>query len=589
MDSENQSFRLKYLSILKTVIVVSAVIGLLSILLEYGLNLGEEYDIIWHMIAPIVVLIYILYFLSRFYFEKNKIYFLRSHAIESVITLFIFIEFILILIGGSIIQRISSEFKLNDITYIYIVLAQIYIVLGIGLSALRLNKNILESKIHPARLLLLSFLITILIGTGLLMLPAATVDSNITFIDALFTATSAVCVTGLIVQDTATYFTQFGHTIIMLLFQVGGLGLMTFTTFIAIFLSGGLGIKEKVILKEMIHEDNINAIQKVLSLLILVTFIIEGTGATIMYFSIREQFAEPMQAVYFSMFHAVSAFCNAGFSLNSAGLMEPVTHANHIFVFVISVLIILGGIGFPTIIGIKHYFSRKKGEMRIKIKLPLQIKIIFVTTVFLILFGTVGFYILEVDASLKGMAWYDKIFHSYFQSVTSRTAGFNTIDTALLRDPSALLVIFLMFIGGSPGGTGGGIRTTTFAIIVLSIVAALKNSDVVKTKNRSISDEIVKGAFLIFFVFVFFVVLGIFALSITEHHDLVDIAFEAFSASATVGLSKGITSDLSDPGKIIVTILMFIGRIGPVTLLFALSKQPEKVNSQYPNENISTL
>lgn len=592
MDFNSRSSRNRILNYLRIILIFSATIGFVTIILEHGFRINFVEEQVINILSVAVVGIFVFYQVANILFANDKISFLRTHFFEFVVILFILVEFVLTLLGVSIIQNIGSTFDIQNITFLYVVLAQIYIVLGIILGAIRYNKKILESKIHPARLFMLSFAVTILGGALLLMLPAASnIQGGLRFIDAVFTSTSAVCVTGLTAVDTAADFTRFGQTVVMLLFQIGGLGLMTFTTFFAIFLSGGLGIKEKFILREMMHEDNIGAIGKVLSSLIILTFVLEGVGATVIFLSIKDFYTGNIgEAVFSSIFHAISAFCNAGFSIYPNNLMNPLVQDNYVFITTVSLLIIFGGLGFTAILGIPKYVKINRQPLFARLNMSLQVKIVFIATLILVVVGTGGTYLLELNSSLKGMDTGDALFHAYFQAVSARTAGFNSVDISLFTDPTTFFYCFLMFIGASPGGTGGGIKTTTFTLVFLSILMYRNSTRDLRINKRKIPQEVVNLAFMIFWLSVLYILSGVFILSISDPVvKFIDLMFEAFSAAGTVGLSKGVSSNLSDVGKIVDILLMYIGRIGPLTIIFSFIGERDSSRFSYPNENITML
>ncbi|MBZ0198465.1 MAG: hypothetical protein K8H86_01260 [Ignavibacteriaceae bacterium] len=573
----------------RIILIISGIIGIGSIVIEYGFRVSHAEIRLLHYISMAVVFIFVLYQFIQLYIIKEKLAHIKQHKFEYFIISFILVEFFLSLIDLSLIKQIGSALDLKDITFLYIVFAHVYIILGIVIRGLRYNMKILQSRLHPTRIFILSFLVTILTGALLLMLPASTVSGKINFIDALFTSTSAVCVTGLITVDTATYFTTFGQIIIMLLFQTGGLGLMTFTTFFAIFLSGGLGIRERILLHDLLNEENIGAITRVLVYLLVTTFVIEIVGAMLLFQSIHTKFDSIYAAAFNSLFHSVSAFCNAGFSLFTLNLMDPSVQHNYLFLSVISFLIILGGLGFPTIFG---FFTKKTTRTsfgKIKITLNLQNSIVIFMTLFLIVGGTILFYLLENSNTLTGLNELDKWFQSYFQSVTTRTAGFNSLNISQLTVPTSIMFLFLMFVGAGPGGTAGGIRVTTFAIIVASVWSIIREQRQVKIGNRSIPNEIVVRSLLKMFMTILFITLVLFGLTFFEDKSLLDLAFECFSAFGTVGLSRGITPMLTVPGKLGIIILMFIGRIGPLAFIYGIIKAKEKLRYDLPSENISIL
>ncbi len=581
--------KLKINSYAKIIIVITSIIGFAAIVFEYGFQISKDDAVILHYISIGVVGIFILYQFIQLYFSNRKIEHIKSHKIEFLILVFIIVEGILILLGYSLIRRLGTFLHFKDIAFLYIVFAQIYIIVGLIAGGIRYNKKILQLKIHPSRLFVLSFVFLITIGTLLLLLPASTAGGKISFIDALFTSTSAVCVTGLITVDTAVYFTKFGQLVIMLLFQIGGLGLMTFTTFFTLFLAGGIGIKERILLHDLLAEDNVGTITKVLAYLTIITITIEAIGAVILFQSVAAKYPNVGSAIFISVFHSISAFCNAGFSLFTLNLYEPLVRGNVLFTTTISILIILGGIGFPTIMGLLRIKSFRTSFGKFRFKLSLQIRMILYTTLILLIVGTVLTFILEYNNSLAQFSFWQKLDAAYFQSVTSRTAGFNTIDITKFAMPTTILFLFLMFVGASPGGTGGGIKTTTFAIIIASTFSFLRNEKSVTIRNRTIPNEIVLRAVLKTLASIAFITLGIFLLTITENKSLIDIAFETFSAFGTVGLSRGITSSLSDGGKLIITLLMLIGRVGPFAFLYSILKNKATRAYDLPTENISTL
>lgn len=573
----------------KLIIFISSLIGLSAIILEYGFNVKQAVAEVLHTVSMGVIVIFILYQFFQIIIAERKSVYIKNHVIEFSIIFLIFVEIISILLGSSIVEKIGVALNFKNAAFLYIIFVQLFIVIGLFAGGLRYNKFILGSRIHPARLFVLSFVFTILIGALFLSLPRSTVGGHIAFIDALFTSTSAVCVTGLTVVDTATYFTQFGQIVILILIQIGGLGLMTFTTFFTLFLSGGLGIKESFVLGDMMEEDNIGEISRILSLLIIITFGIELFGAAILFFSISGTMPFE-EALFSSIFHSISAFCNAGFSLFSLNLFEPAIKTNYLFTTVISFLIIIGGIGFPTIINLSQRSRAKDISKKLSNRITLQTKIVILVTAILIIGGAIGTYYLESNGSLNGLDPFAKIHGAYFQSVVSRTAGFNTIDTTNFLPATSMFYCFLMLIGASPGGTGGGIKTTTFAVLVLSFWAYIRNMRNVSFGKRTIPKEVIlrslfKALFTLLLIFT-----AVFILTLTEKtKTVIDLTFESFSAFATVGLSKGITGALTVTGKTVIILLMLIGRVGPLTFVYNFVKVKEDIDYDYPSENISTL
>ena len=434
---------------------------------------------------------------------------------------------------------------------------------------------------NPPVSLMLSFAAVILVGTILLMLPASSTEGYITnFIDALFTATSATCVTGLIVVDTGTYFSLFGQIVILLLIQIGGLGIMTISTAFAIMLGQRISLNVQNVMHQVVGETPVIDVFKLLRGTVLVTLLIELIGAMFLFFS----FANMMpvaKAIYYSIFHSVSAFCNAGFSLWSGNLVSFVE--SPLVNFSITFLIILGGLGFAVLIDIYHFFFHHQ-QVR---KLALHSKIVLTATALLIVSGFIGLYIGEYYSSMKGFTVSKRVFSSWFQSVTARTAGFNTIDISLYSSASVLLTVILMFIGASPGSTGGGIKTTTFSVLVLSVLSMLSGKNDLLIFKRKIPQSNAREATTLVTLALAIILTIIFILLLIEPFPFEKILFEAFSAFGTVGLSMGITSQLSYAGKLLITILMYIGRIGPLTLVYAISIRKRQPNFSYAEEKIS--
>ena len=434
----------------------------------------------------------------------------------------------------------------------------------------------------PARILVLGFLAVILLGAFLLTLPIATVDGQgIRFLNALFTATSAVCVTGLVVVDTGTTFTFFGQIVILSLIQIGGLGFMTFATLFAILLGRKVTLKERLLLQEALNQVSIEGVVRLAKYVIMVTFAIEATGAVIL--AIRWSLDMSWQkALYYGIFHSISAFNNAGFDL--FGNFSSITRyvSDPVVNLTVMLLIILGGLGFTVLSDL--YSHRGK-------KLMLHSKIVISVTLSLILFGAAAIFAIEFT-NPKTLAPLDpmgKVLGALFQSVSPRTAGYNTLNIGDLRSTTLLLMIILMFIGASPGSTGGGIKTTSFASVCLYALSLFRGEDHVRYRERTIPNDTIQKAVAVIFSATLLVLTVTALLTLTENADFLALLFEATSAFATVGLTMGITPGLTDIGKLAITFTMFTGRVGPLTLIFALSQKRNATQHEhikYPEEKI---
>ena len=453
--------------------------------------------------------------------------------------------------------------------------------------------------LNPAQLFMASFGFLILAGTALLKLPNAT-TTPITLVDALFTATSAICVTGLIVVDTATQFTALGKSIILLLIQIGGIGIMTITSFFGFFFKGGSSsFSERFVLSDFFSEDNVSEIRKTLAKVIFITLMFEAVGAAFLYFNLdTAYFTSIGERIKFSVFHAISAFCNAGFSTLTDNMNDYRLRGTYSILYVISFLIILGGIGFPILLNLYTFIKYKLLNIlstlrfgRRKDYIPMMINInsrlVIYTTCFLLIVGTVFFFLFEKDNTLKGLDLSGKIAHAFFGSVTPRTAGFNSVVMEHLSVAAATLTIFLMWVGASPISTGGGIKTSTFAIAILNALRIARMKSHIEFHKREFHERSVDRAFAIIILSI--VILGCSSLImylIEPDKGALKILFECVSAFGTVGLSMGITPLLTDLSKLLLVLLMYMGRMGILTLLFALFSSSKTSVYRYPKENI---
>lgn len=480
------------------------------------------------------------------------------------------------LILGTILLFYQAKFVI-----FFLLIRQTYFILQFMLFRAFEGKLYKVLTDNPPVSLMVSFAFVILIGTVLLMLPAASVVNRVTPpVDALFTATSATCVTGLIVYDTGTYFSLFGQLVILILIQIGGLGIMTISTAFALIMGQRLTLKlENVMYSVMGDNRQLNVFQ-LLKNVVLVTVIIEIIGAILLFFVFSRQMS-PAMAMYSSIFHSVSAFCNAGFSLFTDSFMGYAE--NPLLNFTITLLILLGGIGFAVLIDLYRYVS---GADKVR-KLNLHSKIVLSTSGILLLIGFVAFYWAEYHGTMAGFTISKRLLTSWFGTVTSRTAGFNTIDMSLINPATVLVCLALMFVGASPGSTGGGIKTTTFAVLFLSVSSMLRRRRDLSLFQRRISLSNHREATSLITLAASIIFVVIFLLLLVEGKAFDKIVFEAVSAFGTVGLSMGITANLTAPGKLLITLLMYIGRIGPLTMIYALSMRKIQPKLSFAEEKIA--
>ena len=526
-------------------------------------------------------------------FSKSEKYKRPRFIIEIFIILFLLATAVFNLIDF----QIGKDIRIANLQIkSFLVNLIIFVLFLIELSRLSLAIN--KLKVHPAVVFILSFIFVILIGTGMLMLPNAT-TGGITLVDAFFTSTSAVCVTGLIVLDTSKDFTFMGQFIIMILFQVGGLGIMTFTSFFGFFFKGSYSLQNQLFLKDYINEDNIGRINSTLVKIIVFTLVIEGLAAFLIYSLIDKGLFEGVgDRLFFSIFHSISGFCNAGFSTLQNGLYESGFRLEYNVHLVIALSIIIGGIGFPVVVGyfnyLRHVFIgtwkmifKRTEYIHVPRVVNINIRLIVLTTFILLVIGFISFYYFESENTLKGLTGYGKIVTAFFGSVTPRTAGFNTVDMTAMAVPTVLIYLILMWIGASPGSTGGGLKTSTFAVAVLNTLSVAKGKERVEVFSREIVQETIKKAFAVIQLSFLVIGLGIFMVMIfNPEMAILDVAFEIFSAFSTVGLSLGITASLSTGSKIVVALIMFLGRVGTLTLLVAIVKKARSQNYKYPEESV---
>lgn len=437
------------------------------------------------------------------------------------------------------------------------------------------------NRIQPVQIIIIGFASLILIGTFLLMLPISTKNGQgASFIDALFTATSASCVTGLIVHDTYQYWSIFGQAVLIGLIQIGGMGVVTMAILISIFGGKKIGLKQRWTMQQSISAPQVGGIIRNTKWIFRAALCIEFIGMILLAIRFLPQFGI-LKGLWYSFFHSISSFCNAGFDLMGydQAYSSLTNYTNDWLVpSVVGLLIVIGGLGFFVWEDIVKYKFKLK-------KYSLQSKVVLTTTISLILVGAFYFYFFELRT--WDLSFSEKINAAFFQSISPRTAGYNTVDLAQFSSASQFFMILLMLIGGSPGSTAGGFKTTTFVVLLLSIRAIFKNKQNPQCFNRRIPDEALHSAAALFTLFIFLFLFGGFFISIHDHIDIVTALFESASAIGTVGLTLGITPTLSTASHLVLICLMFFGRVGGLTLLLAIRKNQIPTNANLPQENIS--
>lgn len=578
--------RSRLVLIAKTLHLLLALLAFASLVAEYGFYLPPKWNWYTQQATFLVLYGFVLIGLLRWFLAEYPFQYIRTRWLDSLLTVVILLYLFLPSAVESILLSINPLLKPSDLARLYLAITQALVVLAFVPSALRYSKRLMTMSIQPAVLILLSFLLLVVMGTLLLLLPRATASHTMPFIDALFTATSAVCVTGLIVVDTATYFTSFGHTILMILMQVGGLGIMTLTTFFAFILGGGTRLKEYSTLQSLLGEESLGQIKRTIIGIAIVTFVFEAVGAIALYhFMDTMSFSNDAERVFFSIFHSISGFCNAGFTLTTENLAHTGLRNNAGVLITIILLIILGGLGFPVLVNLGSVLvSWRKGGVRAR--LTVHTKLVLIMSLILILLGTAALVLLEQGKTLSPLSTGEQLLASVFHSVSARTAGFNTLDIGALGVPTLFVMILLMWIGASPGSTGGGVKTSTVALALLNIYAVASGRNALEVFRKRISTIAITKAFSTVLLSFFFINAALFCLLLTEQAPVEQLLFEVVSATSTVGLSTGITSHLTTGGKSIIIACMLIGRVGFFAFIVALTKHREEGYYEYTEENV---
>ncbi|RRD94963.1 Trk family potassium uptake protein [Clostridiales bacterium COT073_COT-073] len=437
-------------------------------------------------------------------------------------------------------------------------------------------------KLKPTQVLILGFAFLVFLGAVLLDLPMASQNGkSVGFINALFTSTSAVCVTGLVVVNTLNQWTMFGKIIIIILIQIGGLGFMTLTAILFILMGKKIGLRERLIIQESLNQSGIAGLVRLTKKICVGTLIVEGLGALLLTIFFIPIYGWGKGAAY-GVFHAISAFCNAGFDIIGENSLAP--FVKHWPINLVLILLIVGGglgfgVWFDMIQTTKEWFQRKQSNRSWFRRLELHSKLVLTITAILLAIGFVFFYLLERKnpATMMYMTTFQRFWAALFQSVTLRTAGFFTVDFSDMTQGSQFVSILLMFIGGSPAGTAGGIKTVTVGVLILQVLTTIRGKQEVEIFERHIPERVIKRALSVIMIGLAVVMAVSLVLTVTEDADFMKIAFETVSAFGTAGVSLGFTSSLSVWGKLIISVTMFIGRLGPVTIAFAMAMRGDKV------------
>ena len=576
--------------LLNNVTIVISIIGVAIALLDSGFTLPMWLQQVFHIFYLAIIFLGFVVTAGRYLYSKKPLT-LNKVAVFDLLTSIA----IVILLVAHFTDLVRSGMSVAVDGFVAIKIA-VFVTFIREISDHDFNLN--RTFLNPAQFFILSFLSLVLVGALLLMMPNATTQP-LSFIDALFTATSAVCVTGLIVVDTATYFTTFGQVIIMGLIQIGGLGILTFVTYFSYFFKGGVSYETQASISEMSYMRGMGDVVSTLKSILYVTFAVEAVAAALIYISIYDlPDMDWSEQLFFSVFHAISAFCNAGFSTFSAGMYDDSLRFNYPLQLIVATTFIFGGMGFVIVVNVLRYLRDRaerliyRHDQRYIYRpwlLNINSRITLITTGALLLVGLIGVMIFEYNNVLADhRSFFGKLVTGLFTAATPRTAGFNTIDMGELAFPTIMLTIFLMWIGASPNSTGGGIKTSTFAIALLNTLSLARGQTNVEVFKRQIADISIRRAFSIMWLSLLVIGMGVTLISYDQPElDLIKVVFECFSAYSTVGLSLNLTTELSDFSKMVVSVIMFVGRVSMLTIFIALLKNRRQRNYRYPTEEIT--
>ena len=563
---------------------IAALCVIVGAILEFGFELSDrlkdEFDLVYFWAWNMFLLERVCHLVLTRRGKRRAAYNFIGWTVNGLLTL-------------TLIPIILNILGIDDSTGVIRVLENraIYLLVLFLISSIELSSTVISSlgrKSNPSLMMAVSFLFIIMAGSGMLLMPRCIQHGvHLSWIDSLFTATSAVCVTGLTTIDVPSTFTSFGQLVIMMLIQVGGLGVMTITSFFALFFMGNTSIYNQMQVQDMVSSKSLASLWSTLLNIFGFTAVLELAGAVLIFLNIHGTIGLDIRhELFFSMFHAVSAFCNGGFSNYQDGVGASVLMEGHCWLYIIlALLIILGGIGYPVLVNLKMAVTKyKKGRHLF----DLNTKIVLRTTMMLIVSGTVLLAFFEWNNTFAGMPIREKLTQAFFNAVSPRTAGFISVDLNSMCIQSIFIYTLLMWIGGASQSTAGGVKVNAFAVAFLNIRAIIHGTTRVEFAGRELSTDSIRRANAAVFVSIILLSVFVFLVTLTEPDlPLKAIVFECVSAFATVGSSLGITSSLQDTSKVLLVVLMFIGRVGLVTMAQGLLKQYKNQNYKLPQDNIT--
>ena len=581
-------------AVVKTLRYISVPLSLLSVaalIVSHGYALEPSETALVDILLKTTIGFYIFKYFAELFYDFSPAEYVRKSRFEFSLMLYMLVNIAAInIFNFELTAAIGNLLGVKRFDELFMLLVQGYFLVFVALELGKASRLLPQMKLSPPALLAISFSLITLLGAGLLAMPEMSrLPNGLSTLDALFTSVSAVCVTGLSTFDIATVLTFKGKVILMVLIQLGGLNFITFTSLFALLANPGVGTRYKSMLQASYSAESLETSVQLTGQIVRFSLLFEAVSAALLFISWGDQhFATVGDRIFHSLFHAISAFNNAGFSLYTGGLADESLLGNVPLGLVIALTVVLGGLGFRPIYEVFSYKALKHRRSNPWVHFSVNTKIAVYAIAILVPLGALLFFILEQHGTLAGQSPAMALYHSVFSSITTRTAGFNTIDFGAIGLPTLLVVMLFMFIGGSSGSTAGGVKTSTFALVFLNALGTIRGRKRVELFRQTIPVELLNLALSVFLFSASVVLLGIFALSITDGHlGLARIAFEELSAFCTVGLSTGITSELSTSGKTILMISMLVGRVGTVTLAFALtSKRKDSQDYRYPNASV---
>ena len=576
---------------LRYISVPLSILAFGSLIYSYGFSLSSDKLLAINYLLKATIGFYIIKFLVEGFYSFSPIQYIKNSKWETLLMSYMIINIFLINVFDiEIISSLGKSLGLMQLDEFLMIFIQGYFLIFVALEMGKASRLLPYLKLSPPALLVSSFILITSLGSLFLLMPEMTKSGiSMSIYEAAFTSVSAVSVTGLNIINVADFLSFKGKVVIMILIQLGGLNFIAFASIFALLANSAIGTRYKSLIQVEYSSDSLASSALLIRQIFKFSVIFEVAATILLFFSWGDyEFQKLGDKIFFSVFHAISAFNNAGFTLFPEGLSHPLLSQNIPFLLIMSITIILGGLGFGAIhdlFSYRAFLMRRRNPWK---HLKVNSKIALYSTIALIIFGSVSYALLENEYVLEGFKIVKQSFFAFTQIAIGRTAGFNIVEVANLTLPTLLILIFLMFIGGASGSTAGGIKTSTFTLVLLNALATIRGRKRVEVFKHTIPMEMLNLALSVFLFTLGGVLLGIFFLSITDGHlGLTRLAFEQVSAFCTVGLSMGITSDLSEVGKIILMISMLIGRIGTVTLAFALTRRKKESHDYtYPKAQV---